>query len=86
MSSAPPVPAPAIPAAARGMAEREGRGGGGWTVRIIVLVIVVLWLIPALGVLITSFRPEALADSTGWWTALARPFDSAQWTMDNYSL
>ena len=84
MSSAPPVPAPAIPEAAPGV-KPEGRGGG-WIVRITVLVIVVLWLIPALGVLTTSLRPEALADSTGWWTALANPFDSSQWTLENYSL
>jgi alpha-glucoside transport system permease protein len=85
VSTAPPVPVPAIPEAAPGL-KREGRGGGGWIVRITVLVIVVLWLIPALGVLITSLRPEALADSTGWWTALASPFDSSQWTLENYSL
>jgi alpha-glucoside transport system permease protein len=59
---------------------------GGWFIRITVLVIVLLWLIPAAGVLITSLRPEALADSTGWWTALAHPFDSAQWTVENYQL
>jgi alpha-glucoside transport system permease protein len=82
--SSAPIPAPAIPAAARGP-KQEGRKGS-WFVRISVLVIVVLWLIPALGVLITSLRPEALADSTGWWTALANPFDSAQWTLENYSL
>ena len=41
--------------------------------RITILVVVVLWLIPAAGVLVTSFRPEALADSTGWWTVLRPP-------------
>jgi alpha-glucoside transport system permease protein len=82
--SSAPIPAPAIPAAARGP-KQEGRKGS-WFVRISVLVIVVMWLIPALGVLITSLRPEALADSTGWWSALTNPFDSAQWTLENYSL
>jgi alpha-glucoside transport system permease protein len=57
---------------------------GGWFVRIAVLVIVVLWLIPTLGVLITSFRPEANVDTTGWWTVFAHPFGTAQWTFENY--
>jgi alpha-glucoside transport system permease protein len=60
------------------------RKGAGWFVKIIIAVIVVLWLIPTLGVLISSFRPESLVDNTGWWTALAHPFDAAQWTIENY--
>ena len=51
------APAQARPAA-RG--ESTGVSQGGWFVRITVLVIVLLWTIPTLGVLITSFRPEAL--------------------------
>jgi alpha-glucoside transport system permease protein len=47
-------------------------------------VVVLLWLIPTVGVLITSFRPEPLVDNTGWWTALAHPFRAAQWTFENY--
>ena len=31
---------------------------GGWFVRITILVVVLIWLIPTLGVLITSFRPQ----------------------------
>jgi alpha-glucoside transport system permease protein len=58
----------------------------GWFVRITILVVVVLWLIPTAGVLITSFRPEQLADTTGWWTALAQPFEAGAWTLENYRL
>jgi alpha-glucoside transport system permease protein len=57
---------------------------GGWFVRITILLVVLLWLIPAVGVLITSFRPEALSDRTGWWTALGHPFRSGEWTLQNY--
>jgi len=56
----------------------------GWFVRITVAVVVLIWLIPTAGVLVTSFRPEALADSTGWWTALAHPFRAGEWTLENY--
>ena len=41
-------------------------------------------MIPTLGVLITSFRPEELVDATGWWTAFAHLFDRRQWTLENY--
>ena len=50
------------------------------------MIIVLLWLIPTLGVLFTSFRPENLVDTTGWWTALAHPFRAAEWTLENYRL
>ena len=78
--------APAIPAAEIAQApsrqappspEAPGTRRGGWFVRITIVVIVLLWLIPTLGVLITSFRPENLVDTTGWWTALAHPFRAA---------
>jgi alpha-glucoside transport system permease protein len=84
MSVAEPVAPPSAQAAPR-RAPDEARGGG-WFVRIAVLVIVILWLIPTVGVLITSFRPEALVNSTGWWTALAHPFRAAEWTFENYRL
>ena len=58
---------------------------GGRSVSIIVLLIVLLWLIPTVGVLVTSFRPETAVETTGWWTAFAHLFDPAQWTLDNYS-
>jgi alpha-glucoside transport system permease protein len=57
---------------------------GGWSVRIIVLVIVLLWLIPTLGVLVTSFRTAEAANDTGWWTAIAHLFDTGEWTLGNY--
>jgi alpha-glucoside transport system permease protein len=47
-------------------------------------VVAVLWLIPALGVLITSFRDQGLVNTTGWWTALAHPFQAGEWTLENY--
>jgi alpha-glucoside transport system permease protein len=78
----PPVTAPMEPTADDGLRGHQG----GWSVRIAVLIIVVLWLIPAAGVLITSFRPESLVDTKGWWTVLAAPFDAAQWTLENYRL
>jgi alpha-glucoside transport system permease protein len=64
-------------------APADGRPSG-WLVRLAVFAVVLLWLIPTVGVLITSLRPEELVDSTGWWTALAHPFRAAEWTLENY--
>ncbi|HZB00540.1 MAG TPA: carbohydrate ABC transporter permease [Actinomycetota bacterium] len=71
-----------MPVRGRGLEPR----GGSWFVRIAVIAIVILWLIPSLGVLITSFRPEELVDSSGWWTVFSDPFGAAQWTLANYRL
>jgi alpha-glucoside transport system permease protein len=72
----------------RGASTEEAIGvrKGGWFVRTTILVVVVLWLIPAVGVLVTSFRPEDLVDRTGWWTVFGHPFRSGQWTLENYRL
>jgi alpha-glucoside transport system permease protein len=61
-----------------------GRRGAGWFVRITILLVVILWSIPTLGVLITSFRPEDAVNTSGWWTVFAHPFAAAGWTLENY--
>jgi alpha-glucoside transport system permease protein len=74
------VVAPAPTQAPVPQGEREDRGGS-WFIRITIVVIVILWSIPTLGVLITSFRPEDAVATSGWWTAFAHPL---QWTLENY--
>lgn len=86
MSLAAPLPKDIEPAPTGTKTETVGVRSGGWFTRITILVVVVLWLIPAAGVLITSFRPEALTDSTGWWTVFAHPFRTSEWTLENYRL
>ena len=57
---------------------------GGWFVRITILVVVLIWLIPTVGVLVTSFRPGDVSNRTGWWTVLGHPFRASEWTLQNY--
>jgi alpha-glucoside transport system permease protein len=83
MTIVPPIGAPAEAEAAPKGATSDVRTGG-WFVRITIFVVVVLWLVPSVGVLVTSFRPEALVDTTGWWTSLGHPFRSGEWTLENY--
>ena len=53
-------------------------------IRVIVAVIVVLWLIPTIGLLITSLRDQGAIESSGWWTVFTSLGDTSQWTLQNY--
>lgn len=55
-----------------------------WPVKLVILIIVIIWIIPTLGILISSFRPPDLVDTTGWWTVFSN-LGSNEWTFDNYS-
>jgi alpha-glucoside transport system permease protein len=49
---------------------------------VVIIIICLLWMTPAFGLLVSSFRPATAISSTGWWTAFKTPF---QFTVDNYS-
>lgn len=51
-------------------------------ITIILIVFCILWTIPTLGILVTSFRTADAASSTGWWTAFS---DFKNFTLDNYN-
>ena len=61
------------------------RGGGMIFVRVAVALLCLLWLVPTIGLLISSFRDKEEVASTGWWTVFASPLDFTQWTTENYS-
>ena len=54
-----------------------------WLVKLVVVIIALMWLIPTLGLLVTSVRPPADVTSTGWWTVLGELFNT-DWTIENY--
>jgi len=58
--------------------------GGNVAVTLAVVAIVVLWSIPTIGVLISSFRPEEAVNNTGWWTVLTSFWKPSEWTLENY--
>jgi alpha-glucoside transport system permease protein len=47
------------------------------------VLLVILWTIPTLGLLITSFRPADDVATSGWWTVLIPPFEGNM-TLNNY--
>ncbi len=47
-----------------------------------VILLTLIWIIPTLGLLVSSFRPAAQIITTGWWSAFTVPF---QVTLQNYS-
>jgi alpha-glucoside transport system permease protein len=45
-------------------------------------VIMIIWAIPAVGLLVSSFRTAAGISSSGWWTRILPPYD---FTLANYT-
>ncbi|HET6563673.1 MAG TPA: carbohydrate ABC transporter permease [Marmoricola sp.] len=54
-----------------------------WVAIIVMLILCILWTIPTLGLLVTSFRSRDDIVNSGWWTAVFNPFGTG-WTLDNY--
>jgi alpha-glucoside transport system permease protein len=60
---------------------RRAQSGAGerrpasWATRLTMFIICAVWLVPTIGVIITSFRGVDAANNTGWWTIFAHPTD-----------
>jgi alpha-glucoside transport system permease protein len=84
-----------VSASTRSKEETAAKSNEGWArrlrgfldkapVRVVVLVICFIWTLPTAGLLISSFRPAADLQRSGWWTIFAHPFELSQWTLANY--
>jgi alpha-glucoside transport system permease protein len=49
---------------------------------LVIVVIGLLWMTPAIGLLVSSFRDGSAVASSGWWTAFKLPL---QFTLENYA-
>ena len=74
----------ATPRGGRAGAPGAGQGQATPIVRIVLLVICFLWLVPTIGIIVTSFRTPDAALTSGWWTVITSPLDFTQWTITNY--
>jgi alpha-glucoside transport system permease protein len=72
-----------IETAGRAVQPKRIRRRGGWFAWITLGVVCFLWLVPSIGLLITSFRTPEAALTSGWWTVITKPFQD--WTTTNYS-
>jgi alpha-glucoside transport system permease protein len=73
----------AVPAAERRLSpEWLGNIFSKSLLHVVVIGITLMWVVPTLGLLVSSFRSPADIASTGWWTALSPPF---KFTLDNYT-
>ena len=69
-----------VKAPPRTLGERLTRFIGRSPVHIVLGLIGLVWLLPTVGLFITSFRPSADMRATGWWTVLFEP----RFTLDSY--
>lgn len=51
---------------------------------IVLIVLAVFWLLPTVGLFITSLREKTEAQRTGWWGVLLNPF-SQDWDISSYA-
>ena len=72
------IPLPRREAAAT---ARIAHGLGRAPLHIVLLLICAVWMVPTIGLFVSSFRPAALVSSSGWWEAFKSPF---QFTLENY--
>jgi alpha-glucoside transport system permease protein len=66
-------------------ANRRGGISGFFSrsiVNIVLIVIALFWLVPGIGLLITSLRPLEDYATSGWWTVFSMP---SQLTIENYT-
>lgn len=73
--------APAAPKH-RGVAARLADAASRGSVNVVLMIVAVFWLVPTLGLLLTSFRSGGDNAATGWWTVLTKP---AELTLQNYA-
>ena len=75
------VAVPEAPSAPQMAARRPARPQRKFVLHLAVVVLMIIWLVPTIGLLVSSFRPQSKLSTTGWWTAFAPPY---QFTLENY--
>ena len=73
-------PTPPMPAQSAGALRRTKRRLSSRGATIAAIVIAVAWTLPTFGLFVSSFRPAADINTSGWWTAFTDP----AFTLDNY--
>jgi alpha-glucoside transport system permease protein len=77
----PAVEAPRAEMARPRAATRTGPSLGRGLLHLSLIILMIVWAIPAIALLVASFRPAAATNTSGWWTAITPPWD---FTIANY--
>ena len=81
-TTAPPATPPVRSAATRlRWSQRISARVSSAGLNVAVVALTLAWIVPTLGLLINSFRQGGAFNTSGWWTALAPPFN---FTLDSY--
>jgi alpha-glucoside transport system permease protein len=64
------------------VSTRQGRATP--VARLVMVALCALWVIPTLGILITSFRTPDAVNSSGWWTVVTSPRELGQLSLASY--
>ena len=62
--------------------EQSKKSSAALPITLVLIAFCILWTLPTVGILVTSFRTADAASSSGWWTALS---DWKHFTLDNYN-
>lgn len=83
VGAAAPAKARQAPAAAKeALGARIAGRLGGTAMRVFLILVALFWLMPTVGLLLSSLRDPADIAEDGWWTALSAP---AELTLGNYA-
>jgi alpha-glucoside transport system permease protein len=74
-------PIPTVPVVPETRAARVVRAFARLPLQILMAFIAALWLVPTLGLLLTSLLPASEISQTGWWKVFTKP---SMATLDNY--
>jgi alpha-glucoside transport system permease protein len=78
--TAPPAEV-AVPVERKKVSARILRFLGRAPIHILLVVLGVLWLVPTIGLFLTSVLPASVSNSQGWWQIFSKP---SLWTWENY--
>ncbi len=78
---------PEAPKPVRGLRHRPDTGVNVSQafVHLVLILMALVWVLPTLGLLVSSVRTPGDVATTGWWTVFQNPFAFTQFTLANYS-
>jgi alpha-glucoside transport system permease protein len=71
-----------VPGHDQPLTTRLAQGVSRGPLHIAIIGIALIWMLPTLGLLVSSFRPRGAIATSGWWTAFQTP---TQFTLENYA-